>query len=260
MKLVIAVLGILLVAVGCQTYPPAAAQPSDQKTPLVLNDASRDVLMKYAESDKTVMASVLESMQESGTGIMIDHSGYVYDPQGNVVFGPDKKPLKIRTVIVAKLNDLANLQDVSNIGELDYSIGSFDYVDKLPKELKGKDLCPEAFHLSVKSVDGMHTQSNVAEMRRAAGEERAVILAGLSEYARARGAAFATKVTALENGMVKIITAAGSEIVGRVIGTKPVEVAIKGASDVVSAAIQTDDGMKTVVAEGKTAKELTPAD
>ncbi len=228
---------------------------------MVLNDDTRAVLLSGIKSDVQVFASALESIQDSGTVIFIDHNGYVYDPEGRIVFGVDGQPLRVQTKIIAKLNSLQNLKDVTGIGKLEYEVGGRPYLRDLPDGLKHIDQCPVAIRLTVESIEALQATSHVPAIREAAAKERAAVFEGLAALASAEGAAFATRVEAVSEGIVKVTTAAGKEIIGRVLGTYPLELGIEGAATAIGAAIQSDDGtISKIIAEGTATAVLNPED
>lgn len=256
--LFIVVLAILGTS-GCTRLGIGSAVPSDQKTPVIVTPETVKVLGKAIDADVQVLASALEQNTDSGSVIYVDHNGYVYDAAGNIVYGPDGQPLRVRTKIIAKLNSLQNLQDLTGVAKLEYEVGGRCYLDQLPDGLKHMDNCPVPLMLRIEGIDKVAIDSPLAEQREASAKEREAILAGLSDYARARGDAFATRVTALADGTVKVVTATGKEIIGRVLGLTPLEAGIEGASNVIQAAVQTRDGTETVVAEGDAAETLQGA-
>lgn len=258
-RLGLASLCLLFLGLGCQRLKPAAV-PSDQKTPVVWNDNTRDVLLGMGQMDAQVLASALESNTESGSVIYIDHSGWVYNPDGTLFLDKNGNPVRVRTKVIAKLNSLKELANMQGVGKVRYKVGGFGYVCDLPEGLKGKDLCPVALDLEIDGLQAMGAVDTTAANREAAGKERQAIFDGMSKLAAAEGAAFATKVTALADGTVKVATAAGKEIVGRVLGTYYLEEVIAGAGKVVGARIGQKDGTEArVVAEGDAGAALKAA-
>ena len=251
----VALVAVIVASVltGCRTANPAAGVPSDQKTPVVVNDDSRAVLMQGLSVDAQVLATALESTPESGSVIYIDYNGYIFDPSGNVVFHPEtKQPLKCNTKVVTKLNSLQAITNIAGAEDLDYEVGGRSYLNDLPDHLKHMDGCPVPLRLRVKGLQAAGTTSHVAAAREAAAKERTAIYAGMAQLATARGAAFAIRAEAVAGGLVKVTTAAG-ELVGKVIAAKPLT-AVGIAGRVVEAVIQGADGRQTtVVAQGEDA-------
>jgi hypothetical protein len=99
---------------GCRGIDPASI-PSNQPTPVVWNEQTRAVLQKAAENDIQVLASALESQAESGSVIYVDHNGWVYNPDGTLFLDKDGNPIHVRTKVVAKLNSLKELSDLSGV-------------------------------------------------------------------------------------------------------------------------------------------------
>jgi hypothetical protein len=205
------------------------------------------------------LASALESVQDAGSVIYVDHKGFVYDPDGQVVFGQDGNPLRVNTRIVAKLRSLEAIDNLEGIASLEYEIGGRNYYEDLPDSLKHMDACPVPLILRVQGVESASMSPVSPELRRASAEERATILQGLASYAEAEGKAFATKAEAVANGFVKVITATGEEILARVGPTAMIETGVEGAGKVLEATLRTPDGDRKVIAEGETAKVLESA-
>lgn len=251
--LIALVVAVLLSGTGCVRTRPADV-PSDQKTPVVVNADSREVLMEGLSVDAQVLATALESSPESGSVIYLDHHGYLYDAQGAVVYHPKTgDPLRCSTKIVAKLNSLQGLESMAGAEEIDYEIGGRSYLPDLPDTLKHIDTTPVPLRLRVKGLASAGMASHVAEIREGAAKERSAIYAGMAALASARGAAFAVKAEAVAGGLVKLTTAAG-ELVGKVISTQALG-PVGAATEVIEAVIQLADGLKkTVVAEGDAAQ------
>lgn len=245
---------------GCVRKPMAAAIPSNQLTPVVWNDNTRDVLLGMGEKDAQVLASALEQNTEGGSCIYVDHLGYIYNPDGSVYTDKDGKPLRTRTRVIAKLHSLADLQGVAGAGKVRYVVGGYDYVKELPEGMKHKDLTPCALMLDIDNLQGAAVADNIPDRRRAAAEERGVILKGMADLATAQGAAYAVAAKATAEGVVDVATAAGKHILGRVLATWPLEVAVEGARNVTLAAMETKAGRtEKVVAEGDAAAALKEA-
>lgn len=242
----------LAVLTGCKTATSPAEIPSNQMTPVVWNENTRDVLMNATDKDIQVLASALESQTESGSVIYVDHQGWVYNPDGTLFLDKKGNPIKVRTRVIAKLNSLKELAGMESVQSFKYRVGGFDYVKDLPETIKNKDLCPEALHIEVEGIGVLNAVDTTAQNREAAAKEREAIFAGLAQVASARGAAVAIKVQAMADGAVKIITAIGQEIVGRIVGTTVLETSVSGASRVLEVALQKSDGTQTkVITEGK---------
>lgn len=243
---------------ACKSILPASV-PSDQKTPVVVNTISRDVLIEAIKYDNPVLASALESNTEGGSVLYVDHWGFIFTPDGNVVFGKDGEPLRLHTRVIAKLHSLADFQQLEGVAEVEYVIGGFQ-AEPLPDNMRHlvPSLCPVALQLRLKGLNAATVASQVPASREAAAKERAAILNGLAALAEARGAAFATKVEAMADGIVKVVTATGKEIIGRVTGTHLIDAAVDGAGTVIEATMKQGDGSTTkVVAEGDNAAALS---
>lgn len=254
------VLALALASFGCKSTPSTASIPSNQMTPVVYNQQTRDVLLGMGELDAQVLASALEQNTENGSCIYVDHAGFVYNPDGSVFLDPDGKPLRVRTRVIAKLNSLKSFENLTGVKSVEYEVGGYCYLKDLPEGLKGKDLAPCALRLKIDGIDSASIGDTTAANREAAAKEREAIFKGMSELATAKGAAFATRVEAIEGAAVSILTAAGKEIVGRCLGTAPIEAAIAGATKIVEAKIDQGNGtVSTVLAEGEQADALTTA-
>jgi len=247
---------LALAGAGCRKLQPASI-PSDQRTAVVWNEETRDLLMNATDKDSQVLASALESNTESGSVIYVDHQGWVYNPDGTVFVDKDGKPIRVRTKIVAKLNSAKLLADTAGVKTLRYRVGGFGYVKDLPEALKGKDLVPEALVLEVDGIDAMRNRDNAPDMRTAAGEERTAIFNGMSTLAQAQGAAFAVRVKAVADG-VSAVLSTGAEVAGKVLKATAVPEAslgaelVKAGAKAVQAVIRTDDNkLVDVVACGE---------
>jgi hypothetical protein len=257
---------LVLSGLGCSRLRQPAAVPSDQKTALVWNADTRDVLMNASDKDIQVLASALESNAETGSVIYIDHQGWVYNPDGTLFVDQLGKPIKTRTRVIAKLNSMKELAQMEGVEEVEYSVGGYEYGKDLPVALQGKDLCPQALRLRIKGIGKLAAVDPTAANRQAAGAERALILKGLSDLATANGAAFAVKVKAVADG-VQIVTAAGADIVGKVLTAAvlptsgvPADLLKAGVTKVVKAVIrQPNDQLADVVADGANADALQAA-
>lgn len=258
---VLLVLLFLWLLPGCARFG-AAGVPSDQKTPLVLNADTMKVLLNATDKDSQILASALEATPESGSVIYVDQQGYVYGPDGRIV--PDPKTgeaLRMRTKIVAKLNSLQSFKELAGVAEVDYEIGGRSYLTDLPDNLKHLDQCPVPLRLRIKGLQTASIDSKVAANREAAGKEREAIFAGMSALATSRGAAYAVRVKAIADG-VQVVTAAGAEIVGKVLTARavPSTSLAAGITKAVESVIRQTDGTLTpLVAEGDNAGILETA-
>lgn len=263
-SLILVVVAMCVAGTGCRKIEPAAI-PSDQRTAVVWNEETRDLLMGAVDKDAQVLASALESNTESGSVIYVDHQGWVYNPDGTLFVDKDGKPIRVRTKIVAKLNSAKLLADTAGVKTLKYRVGGFGYVKDLPEALKGKDLVPEALVLEVENIDVMKNRDNAPELRTAAGAERTAIFNGMSTLAQARGAAFAVRVKAVADG-VSVVLSTGAELAGKVLKATAVPEAslgaelVKAGAKAVQAVIRTDDNkLVDVVACGEAGDALTDA-
>ena len=253
MKTSILTLTIVLsvLAVGCSSLYPSASIPSSQKTPYIQNQVSADYQKTAAKNDVQVMSSVLEANTDSGTVLYTVHGGYVYDAEGKPVFDKLGKPLRVDTKMILKMNSLQNLKELSNVQDFTLEIGGRPHIGELQEQVRTIDRYPTALYIHVGGASNAGGVSNLPDIRRAEAEERAAILAGLANLAKARGEEFATKIEALSDGVLKIVTATGKEIVGRVTGTYAVETSVAGAKDVIGAIIQDKKGdTERVICEG----------
>ena len=215
---------ILFTMCGCKTLIPAS-QTSDQKTPIVLTQASKDVLVKAIDGDAQILASALESIQDQGSVIYIDHTGALVDDTGNPYILENGEPIILRTKIVAKLNSLGALGGLK--GDVEYVVGGSD-IGSRPERLRHMQSCPVALRLTVKNADAV-VDSKLPEVVDARGRERAAIMNGLSGLAKARGSVAVAQIQAVGDGLSKLVTVAGKEILGRVGPMAVVEQGIAGA-------------------------------
>ena len=195
MVMVMLMAGAILLLAGCRLLP--ASVPSDQKgAPMVITQQQVELLGKGVDKDVQVLASALENNTDGGSVIYVDHNGYIYDAAGSVVYDKNDppQPLRVRTKIIAKLNSLQNFANVTGVRKVKYEVGGRSYLVGLPDGLKHMDTCPVPLLLEIEGADAVGVKSPLAEQRVAAGQEREAIYAGLSKYAEARGAAFATRV------------------------------------------------------------------
>lgn len=255
----LAFLTLLLLVSGCRMFSPAEV-PSDQKNTASYDKNTVDLLKSLGENDIKVIASALENVQDQGSVIFIDFKGWVHNPDGTVFIHPTTGlPLQISAKMIAKLNSLQALANLQGVKNLRWRVGGTP-IEELPEQQKVVGIVPTLMDFNVGEIGVAGAVSIVPDARRAAAEERAAIYEGMAKLAAARGAAFATKVEALANGTVNVTTAVGEHILGRVLGTKPLEDTISGAKDVIVASIQTDDGIENVVAEGEGASVLKAAE
>ncbi len=225
--------------VGCSTLNPAS-KPSDDKTPLVLNETSAKVLMAHSDRGDDIMASALESIQSSGNVIFIDHEGYLFDGDNKPVI-VQGQPVKIKTKVIAKLNSLPNIESLKAT-KFEYEVGGYSHLRHVPDTQKAlTHLAPTALFVNVEGIDAS-ARAAEAEIKAASAKEREAIFAGMAALAQARGAAFATKVEALSDGITKVTTVAGREILGQVTGTKTIEAAVEGVDKVKEIVIKPNDG------------------
>jgi len=252
--ILILTLAALTLNVGCSHFKSPAEVPTNQKTALVLTKESAEVLAQALGLDQQVLASALESIQEDGSVIYTDYRGVVRNPDGTplVVEG---KTVELSYKVIAKLRNLGMLKTLEGVEFLEYEIGGFggENVALIPDSVQ-RSIVPVAFRITAKGVGKVSAESAAADIIDAYAREKGAIFTGLSELAEAEGKAFAVKATAIGDTAVKIITATGSEIVGRVTGTKPLESGIAGARNLIEAVIEKDDGtVETVIAEGAVA-------
>lgn len=235
---------LLWVLPGCARFKTPAAIPSNQMTPVVWNADTAAVLKRGLDTGGKVLASSLEQNTESGSVIYVNHQGWVYNPDGTVFLDKEGKPIRVSTEIVAKLNSLKELATMEGVQDVEYRVGGFHYASDLPEKLQGKDLCPEALYLKITGIGKLAAVDPTAANRKAAGEERTAIFAGLSDLATAEGAAFAVRVQALSKGFAEVTTAAGS-FVGQVIKTYavpiPTDLVKEGVTKLVKAVVRDKD-------------------
>lgn len=237
----------LLVGCATQQQPTATTLPSTDRVPLVLTDQTRDTLVAHSANDDEVMASALESIQDSGNVIYIDFQGYIYDKDGSI-YTVDGAPLQFSFKSIVKANSLHNLASLQ-ADRLEYwAIRNTSPAD-LPEGFKHMVLIPNVLGVEATGINGGAIPATPM-IRQADAAERAAILQGLGTLAAARGSAWATKYRAFSDGTVGLITATGKEIVGRVTGTTVIE---NGISTGVNALERT-----LVTTEGKTEKVVTP--
>lgn len=249
-------LACVVLVTGCLGTKGPATQPSDQVTTIVVNPETARVLGKAVDADAQVLASALENVQEGGSVIYVDHQGWVYGPDGNLVI-IENKPIQLRTKIVAKLRSLQEFSALSGVESAEYEIGGRGYLDKLPDNLKHIDSCPVPLRLKITGLNTADLTDKTAERRRAAAEERAAIFTGMAKVAEARGAAIAQIIKVSTDGTVSIITATGKEIIGRVLGLTPIEMAIGAGAKMYEISVQTDAGkVEKAVATADVAADL----
>lgn len=258
---------IVVTMAGCAKFRGASLVPSDQKSAaLVLTPESAGVLIQAIQKNVKTLASSLESVPENGSGFYQKTDSYIIGPDGKPLTDKDGNPLKITTEQVTKVNNLQNFKGIDNLTEAEYTLGGYDYVQDLPENLKQmvSGMPSVLLKLKIKGAGAVAVQGTTPANREAAAKERAAIFTGMSELAKAEGAAYAIKVEAITNGVATISTSAGN-LVGTILKaqamTTPVGLATEGVSKVVSAIVRTkDDKLVDVVAadtpNSKTASEL----
>ncbi len=221
---------MVLALVGCNTFRPSPAEvPSEQRTPYVLNAHTLEALQTAIGGDAQVFASTLDSVQESGNAIYIDHSGIVYTAAGEP-FVINGQIVRVSTKVIAKLNSMHNLESLQGIEELEYDIGGYEWIKNIPETWKNRDLPPQALRLRVKGIETASVSPATPAIIAAYAAEKGAIFTGMSEYAEAKGVAFAVKVEALHDGFARVITASGREIVGRITGTYAIDAGVEGVT------------------------------
>lgn len=226
---------------GCNTFSPAEV-PHDQRTAVVVTPESVEVLKQAIDADAQVLASSLEQMQDEGSVMYLSHDGIVYNPDGTPFVLENGQIVRIKTKFIAKLNSLASVKSMEGVDKLKWVVGGYDYLDMMPEGIMNRDLVPEVMRLEVERADSATADRDAAEIVAAYAAEKGAIFQGIVERTRARGDVFAVGVEAIGNQLVRITTAVGKQIVGRITGTYAVDMAVEGVSDLLGFTLETDGG------------------
>jgi hypothetical protein len=238
---------------GCRTGLPlfgGAAQPSDQPAGMTVTPEMMHVYMSAIENGQENIPTIVKEMVNEGMSFVVKNEGYLYGPDGKPFLDPDGKPLRLEQTVIAKLNDLKNLMELTGLEELEVRVCGFPDASNLPENLRQVPMLPTIFYAKLKAGDTLKGTSHRAEEIAASAKEREVILTGLTAYAAQRGENVAKTIDALADGTVKVLTTTGKEIIGRVTGTYAVDAAVEGAGKVIGAVIKTDAGTENVICEG----------
>jgi hypothetical protein len=238
MKTKATVMGLAAAAVlataGCRgtaLHSDAATQASQgarQVTPLVVNRETVDVLTNQGVVDARVLASALESVQDQGSVIYVDHQGIVRAPDGSIFVDPEGRTVRLRTVTIAKLNSMHALKDVTGVQKMRWIVGGRGYLSDLPPNQQYDTGAPEALRLEVDNVATVAAVSPMPDIIRARVEERTAILAGLSDVLRETYVGENRRVELLADGLVRVVTATGQTIEGVLVAASPAGAGVAG--------------------------------
>jgi hypothetical protein len=237
---------------GCKTSSAdkqggGAALPSDVKSAAyVANEASRAVTMNASELDRKLLATALESIQESGAVAYVERVVALRGPDKVPIKGTDGNPVLLRQTCVVKVNSMKDLSSLAGANKLTLVLAggqkiNWDVPLSSSDELAAAML--EGLRLEVDQLGAVGVATKLPEIITARAAERAAILNGLTANVKERyvGAGKVIEVTA--DGLVKVITATGDSIVGRLVAVTPLGAAAETArvvlADPVTEKVQT---------------------
>lgn len=240
-------LPLLILATGCAGLGSSGASQLARdvnNATKVTNEMSADVMAAaIAARMQTLPSAVYEVPKDSGWGGVVNIENMLErNADGSPVIDPVTgrlHSLRVNYAIASNIQpDKIDMEGLESL-HLKFALA--------PSIPEGSAVRSAAFACPIELMDFSVSRAQTANMGNeppslltaASGGERSAIIEALSKYATAHGASVAQQVTALADGTVKVLTATGREVLGRLVGTYAVDAGISGAGTLIGAVLDT---------------------
>jgi len=217
----IVVLVVSVLASGCRSnkpppMPTGAGIPSGG-APLgaayVANAQSAQVIMKASEMDRKLLATALESVQDSGAVAYVERQAVVRSPDGSVFTDPQGFPVTVTQTAVVKVNSLPHLMKLTKVGKVTFVMAGQAPIqlDQSTDELTMSML--EGVRFEIDGVEGAAIEGQLAQVVAARAAERGAIIQGWTKLVEAQWGGKIAWVGAVGDATALMTTSAGEQAV-----------------------------------------------